>query len=1216
MQIQEGLLDGELLLLRCPRSVSSCVTVSLLNVFQLQLNEAFLASDPAVDIAPLSPSSDLASPRRSTDERPASPRSPGGGRKAFRKPTVARPRKSANRSEPPKGLTENRKLLAHLLGRLEARSKPPDLLSVANIGAQAAGQTRRNETGSLGSRIGQVVVGAAQSGIDLGHRQSSFLPNNGEHEDEHELDGPAHGASGHHHIEDTFDLIDQMRGLLALAYRQGLDLFDVEDEVEDSPTTPSRSKAKTGRLSAITSPITSKRPLSPRGSPSRLPSTVLSGGSLHRRLCLVLQDVIHDDCVHQMPHFRPSHPPNALQAACLDLATFLYHVGNVEVKIGMTSLVLDALYTMPETMLYRLHVWLDRRLQQLLDLSVKLRGLDLRDRHAVEHRGVRATQSMASDDDRHVLMISGLLSKVITMTCDMATRSLDENVQTLVTGIMSRIRNAKPDLALDLLQAVAFAEPGPRQIALRMLHEHWPNATGHNVIARRVFSDCDSATRPEGKPEHHFIPWRISSHDPLPDPNKHCLVCEAEIHGFCVRCSMCSEQCHLHCLRADTEVLTFEIMQLSAKGALAPRTVHIKYSRTPARNGGKGGSGSDELQIGQHSLHRVNLFTTTLCSACRDPLWGTNLQAYVCAAGCQQMYHRRCLSTLRSASALGCRPGRHVMINDIVNASASLDPFSISLERLQESFRRDQGWLDLSRSDLEARTFDEVAVLHGALWLQYKMLDHGLGSGCLSVVAPDGQQTTPNDILGLRSALKRYDAALKVLAANASSAAIDFAHAVGVATPPSTGYIFSRHFLTYCTALLRSPSGSRGTDLLNPFDETDSPDVESSGAVEVMSFPSVLAGLSKDLGLHQERIGRHFVAQLQSIGLCDLQHVDEQGDERAEPLVHFTLPLLMDASPTVELLILAIEALLVDLDLSMNEQAFIWLTTRAWPSLLCSPYALERLGGAVVNWIMNEVSLPWRPCARNMASADDQDECLHELIKSYASQHKALPGVRAASTSGAGFGGTSSVPLYTSDRSRILDMYAKPWLSALEQQDSEVFIHMIYDQSRSSPDQRPANDANEREAVSSPFAAFLEPLLIAQMALRIADRALERLTTAVQSGIIEGSQHSLVVAWLEDVGDLSSSVRPVIVFVLVHSSYFRITHFALCRACFTTSSRARQRLMTSGMPSLGQTLPTMGTCLLGLGSWQSPVSRFPRQPCLWSSHAWTATRPPYRLIAT
>lgn len=59
-----------------------------------------------------------------------------------------------------------------------------------------------------------------------------------------------------------------------------------------------------------------------------------------------------------------------------------------------------------------------------------------------------------------------------------------------------------------------------------------------------------------------------------------------------------------------------------------------------------------------------------------------------------------------------------------------------------------------------------------------------------------------------------------------------------------------------------------------------------------------------------------------------------------------------------------------------------------------------------------------------------QDESLHVLIKQYASHNTPLPGVRPIGVNQA-YGGTSSIPLYTSDRSRVLAEYAAPWCRAL-----------------------------------------------------------------------------------------------------------------------------------------------------------------------------------------
>jgi hypothetical protein len=103
-----------------------------------------------------------------------------------------------------------------------------------------------------------------------------------------------------------------------------------------------------------------------------------------------------------------------------------------------------------------------------------------------------------------------------------------------------------------------------------------------------------------------------------------------------------------------------------------------------------------------------------------------------------------------------------------------------------------------------------------------------------------------------------------------------------------------------------------------------------------------------------------FLNQLNALGLCTIGHqsvVRDHNVRDGDQWMSFGLPLLMDASPSIEILITAIEVLLDDVDLSFNEQAMLLLETRASPSLLCSPYALERVTGAVTAWVMHEVSL-------------------------------------------------------------------------------------------------------------------------------------------------------------------------------------------------------------------------------------------------------------------
>jgi hypothetical protein len=236
-------------------------------------------------------------------------------------------------------------------------------------------------------------------------------------------------------------------------------------------------------------------------------------------------------------------------------------------------------------------------------------------------------------------------------------------------------------------------------------------------------------------------------------------------------------------------------------------------------------------------------------------------------------------------------------------------------------------------------------------------METGLATGTIYIIGRDKSRSR-SDPLGLGSFTREYEGFLASNASTASPAAADFAQ-VNATKPLAQGYLFSRQFLTYCTALIRSPPPGPGTDLLNPFgNHPEEQHVENTGAAEMVSLTSIRSSLAHDLGIHDESLVTVFLNQLNALGLCTVSHqslVRDDDVRDGDQWMSFGIPLLMDASPSIEILITATEILLDDVDLSFNEQAMLLLETRAWPSLLCSPYALERVTGAVTAWVMHEV---------------------------------------------------------------------------------------------------------------------------------------------------------------------------------------------------------------------------------------------------------------------
>jgi hypothetical protein len=796
------------------------------------------------------------------------------------------------------------------------------------------------------------MVAAAQSGIGVGQHPTST---SGGHQDDEEGSERETGLRKWD-TESTFDLVDQTRGLLVLAHRQGLDLFSGDSfgrQFDDYLPIPTKPRKLGARLSSFASPTTTQKPIFPDPPRISIGELASSDKTLLERLFDVLQVLMHQDSLHQIQKFRLLAPPKALQAATLDIASVVYSISDLDDKVRIVEMVIASLSYMAPSRTERICEWLEGRLGDLLDTLDKER--------LSPHVPLLSTFSLLHDAPQACLRLSALVPEtLVALTSTIQSPNTPLSTAYRSHGILSLLLKSKPDCALDLLQVIVFSSRPARRAALSLLSTYYPRLTGHNVIARRLpeityAQHIDGLNSGEHSENHPYIPWRISSSDPLPSSQHRCLTCEGEIRGFCVKCLLCSDIRHIRCLQTPDGMMTYDVIRMSTS---TTKIVHVKYSRCLPRldekvlNGttAHGTAESTRRQIGQHDLHLVNLFTLTNCEACREPLWGTLAQAYVCTNGCQRFFHPSCVDRLPY-----CRPGQHIVIDDITDSTVS-DPFRITGSTLQSSSDRHLAPFCLSTPELEERTYDEVAVLYGHLWTQRKILETGLATGTIYIIGRDKSRSR-SDPLGLGSFTREYEDFLASHTSAASPAAADFSQ-INATKPLAQGYLFSRQFLTYCTALLRSPPSTGSQDLLNPFgNHPEEQHVENSGAAEMVTIASIRSSLAHDLGIHDESLVAVFLNQLNALGLCTISHQslvrdDADGDQR----MSFGLPLLIDASPSIEILITAIEVLLDDVDLSFNEQAMLLLGTRAWPSLLCSPYALERVTGAVTAWVMHEVS--------------------------------------------------------------------------------------------------------------------------------------------------------------------------------------------------------------------------------------------------------------------
>ncbi|KAL7420508.1 hypothetical protein Q5752_004458 [Cryptotrichosporon argae] len=1052
----------------------------------------------------------------------------------FRRPTLSRKLQpsslTANR-----GLYETQKLLGHLLDRLEAREPAPDVLDRAAIAAREASGRPKGKANSRVRRLGQAVAARAGLANALLTPPSTAGISSEDAEDKVVLD------EGEWDTDEAADLVEQMRGLLVLAEKQGLDLFGtvISPNTELAPS-PTRARRKTGRFSSVTSPMAARE--------GHAPSFSVSGADLLHRLTAVLQSLISVDCIHRAHLFRPLRPPNALQAACLDVAAYLYHKCELDTKLDMLETVTDGMYGMGEGMAERICEWLEGRLGELLGRLARERS-GLRDKvdlefhdpfagppkgnvptfafsseppeaprappssgwmryspttsqsaafpfPAVDASGVLSTHA-ADHFSASILRIAALVPRILVAI----TTNIDVTASKLTTiyrvhRLLSLILTAKADAPLDLLEIVAQASPLVRRRSLDILATFYPEATGHNTVARRPALATYAALRArwesgqervlaeDNVEGHHYIPWRAS----LTDETR-CTACQTVLQGFCVRCTMCNDHRHLHCHQPPSDqVFVYDVIILSATDS-TPHTVYVKFSKCLPRidervvHGASPREQATMRRVGHHELHLVHVFNLTLCEACHEPVWGMVAQAYACIAGCQRFFHPACLDGL----SVPCRYGREVVVDELSDARPT-NPFTIGAAALRTSFEA-SGLLH----DIDKLSYDEAAVHYAALWVQHQLVKNGIASGSLRTISES--RRSESDILGLRKTLKRVEAHLAATAQHASTATLDFVHVTSSPMLADHDLFWSPRYLAYCTALLRAPSGQQapsspglsvsnaGGVLTAGGTGTDPMDDAPHAAFETVPMLLIKRSLGLDVNLQDERVAALFLQHLCMLGLCAVPRRSVDSDAlRADVDASFTLPLLMDSSPTVELLILAIEALLDDLDLTSNEHAFRLLATRAWPSLLCSPYALERLGGAVIGWIMTE------------------DDVIHRIVKDYASKRKRLPGVRATAGPG-GAKSAATVGMYKNDRRRLLDRHAVPWLAALHAQDAALYAHVAYEQCKA-----PAGWAAERPDDAGSQVATL---------------ALERLAALAEAGAIFSVLLDLLTAWLEDLGGLA-----------------------------------------------------------------------------------------------
>ncbi|KAL1742923.1 hypothetical protein HDZ31DRAFT_83801 [Schizophyllum fasciatum] len=783
----------------------------------------------------------------------------------------------------------------------------------------------------------------------------------------------------------------------------------------------------------------SRTSVSPSGrsrSPSSRPGSPGLGHSKAPELlsqCIsVLSSIVLEDGRFKLNRFGPARPPNTLQAVTLDIAQYLLYISRHEPKtmcqVGLA--VIPAFSTFSVEMHPRLLVFFDSLIRGVLeDLSLAQGSAEV----LGSTEGLLS--SMAPGQEPAVYYLSALVSPLLAAVfecVDLEPRADGrDDVVYRVYNLLRHIVEVKPDAYLDVLNVVAYHTPRARGAAAHVLLSLWGRAAGHLTITRPIplpgAPDNANALLLDHPYAHDFAPWRFSG--------RQCHACHQAIDGFGVFCALCHCAVHFDCYDhpRGSHLCQYTL------AADAGRTKVAMYRFCDVLSGSQAAA-PYAVQVRRHTFRYASLFTLCLCFVCRKPLWGCVAQALRCVS-CAQFAHPRCITAGAPGSILSCRTFR-------VDSTF----IEIELAELRASCLDFYGGvLTMDEAALSLCGYEEVSVFYGHLWSQLQILDRGIGMGTI-VVELDGRtvdRADPRISFELHTMVDLCHSLLTGGGLTVSETITDFFDE-NHAQPPLPTLFFEWNSLTYVTTLLKSPitlgrdePGAAPSGFLNvsPAMEVDDAAQWGQHPYEAVRIAYMRDILGYELNMRSDTAARWLLEHMHQLGFFD--RVDKQPrlsldkDEDRDVACLFPLPLGLDISTSVETLVSAIEACLMDIDLSVNETGFLMLMRRFPPDGMLSDYAQKRLTRALITWIIAE------------------DAMYATILRDFVARRRALPGVRTGQDQPPWPGSRDVRPYqnssgnsagdYVACRTSLLRQYAKPWLLALHDQDPALYCAYVYD---------------------------------------------------------------------------------------------------------------------------------------------------------------------------
>ncbi|KAF8636667.1 hypothetical protein AX17_003473 [Amanita inopinata Kibby_2008] len=966
-----------------------------------------------------------------------------------------------------KARNESRKLLSHVLVRLQTRPMPP---SIYDSYIDMKGSIHSPKLGAL---VDNVKITMKRKGSSIVRAQSQHTNTEDDSDDDVQLV---------YSTDYTYDLMHQLRDILLLSASQGWQIFDDGPKAE-ALQPESISKSSHFRIS--------RSNLQTRGGRSRSASPAhgyqILAPEILTQCISVIASVVQEDCRYKMAASRPLRPPHALHAICLDIAQFLIYAHRYQPHVisQIGRAMITSFSTYPKVMFGKLLKFFEEcvitgLLQGLSTLQIGNEPETLEDSdlshpseeynpivsiHVDEVKeetgnetgltsdlnssiiGPTILSSNAPYQSKSVYHLASLVPPLfgaILENVNIASDRLQPELRQRLQRVILPLAQLKFDACNDILQVIAYHTSEARFSACVVLMSVWHKAVGHVTVSEPPTNaqliDCcrDQAIIRNHPYSHQFVPWRFS---PAPHPSEslrqahcRCRSCARPVTGFGLLCPFCMCSIHFDCYDYPQGCSLLQY-SMATDGDMQKVAMYRFCRVLPDALTNK----SCVSRARGHEFYNLNLFTLCLCFLCQEPLWGCSSQCVGCTS-CSIFFHPPCFTReLPDLPPCGSRVIHY-------------DRMTVDWEILRNTCLEHYGEILLkTREDLEHHSYEEVSIYLAYFWIQMRILANGIALGSI-VIVQNGRNTADISQLPrfeLHNLIEFCETLLSAGNLRISQMMDDYLFENRLSRGEHN-LMFDWSTLTFVSTTIRTPYTLRRETSPNepsPFLSVTNPEItiQNSPAdnqpFNVVSLSHIRNALGHEFNI-ASRTAVHFLLEY----LYHLSFFQKLDNLRESPSSYsvdgdkttcvFTLPFGFDSSVDVEILVSAIDACLSDVNLYVNEIGFLLLTRRLWPNGMTSEYGLRRLARSVVTWILTE------------------DNSVAIILRDFLANQKPFPGVPAGNdmlswppifSSRPAANSVTNGGDYVAFRRVLHSRYAATWLLALHNQDSTLYAEMLYD---------------------------------------------------------------------------------------------------------------------------------------------------------------------------